>query len=118
DSGRKAPPDVGVRVLHAAPSYGDLAFMREQRVEATLAFKNQAAFAFDADEYDFNVDLVGPAGARERVLSFSRELSPGTTYTVVLTEIGGLVQPIVVEKEPFGGGSNAEASAVHAAGSL
>ena len=119
ESGRERPPAVTVRVLHAAPQRATVNFLREQRNEAQLEYRQASApLFFDADEYDFNVWALDATGDSSSLIgSFSRELVPDNRYFIALTEAAGEMTPIVVEVEPFSG-SSAEVIAIHAAPSL
>src|SRR5690606_22956922 len=119
ESGRERPPGVTVRVLHAAPARGTLDFLREQRNETQLDYRQASGPLFwDSGEYDFNVHAVDATGTSTTLLgSFSRTLAADQQYFFVITEAAGELRPIVVEKAPFSG-TTAEVVAVHAAPSL
>src|SRR5690606_27272286 len=119
ESGRERPPAVTVRVLHAAPQRATVNFLREQRNEAQLEYRQASApLFFAADEYDFNVSALDATGDTPSLIcSFSRQLVPDNRYFSALTEAAGEMTPIVVEVAPFSG-SSAEVIAIHAAPSL
>jgi hypothetical protein len=98
DSGSKNPPDGAIRVFHAAPGQGTLRFLRVERVEADLNYKEgSAVLRVDEDSYRFNVDVVTPSGP-DRVQSFTRSLAAGTEYMFILYENGGTVDVLEYEK--------------------
>lgn len=119
EGGRERPPSVAVRVLHAAPARDTLDFLRVQRNETQLEFRQTSGpLVFDADEYDFNVRTPAPGGNSTVLLGgFSRQLVPERDYLFAITEANGQLTPIVVEKERFSGPSS-QVTAVHAAPSL
>ena len=120
EDGRVRGPKVGVRVVHAAPTTGEIAFRREEREEASLSYAQASGeLLFDADRYDFNVDVAETAtGTSARRVTFSQELVGDNEYLFVLTEVAGLVQPMIFEKPVFESTSDAEVTAVHAASSV
>lgn len=98
DSGSKNPPDGAIRVFHAAPGQGTLRFLRVERVEADLNYKEgSAVLRVDEDTYRLNVDVVTPRG-EDRVQSFTRSLAAGTEYMFILYENGGTVDVLEYEK--------------------
>jgi|GEM_PF-2125776 len=119
ESGRERPPGVAVRVLHAAPARGTLNFLREQRNEMQLDYRQASGvFVWDSDEYDFNVQAIDANGATATLLGgFTQELVPDRQYFFAITEAAGQFRPIIVEKAPFTG-TSAEIVAVHAAPSI
>jgi hypothetical protein len=90
DDGRRPLPDATVRIVNAAPSYGTLAFLREERPEATLAFRESVGFQFDVDQYDFHIETTDLEGAVIRPASTSLELDTEHDYSIVIDESGGL----------------------------
>lgn len=119
EGGRERPPGVTARVLHAAPARGTLNFLREQRNETQLDYRQASGTLFwDSDDYDFSVQAVDANGTTTTLLGgFSRTLVPDQQYFFVITEAAGELRPIIVEKTPFTG-TSAEIVAVHAAPSL
>jgi hypothetical protein len=102
DEGRVAPGKVTVRVANAVPSYTALDYQREQPRQSqpsTLGYKNTVNHSYDADTYDFFVYERLPQGStlERRVWTFTRELTADREYTFVLTEVGGEVQPIIID---------------------
>lgn len=116
---RERPPQTQVDVVHAAPSFGELAFLRVERREATLGYGDSDVSSWDTDTYTFNVDAVRPLADPERVLSFTETLSPGNNYTIVLAQDGGDLREIVIETEGESlGATETEVTIVHTASTL
>jgi hypothetical protein len=119
DRGRKRPPQTTVHVLNAAPSYQQVYFLREQRTEATLAYRNSSTLRFDTDQYDFNLE-VQPVGSttRQRLFSFSENVSASEEYTFVLTEVGGTLTSLVLDQPAFNTAGSAQVAALDASETL
>jgi hypothetical protein len=120
DQGRQAPAKTTVQVVHAAPGFAGISFLREQRNEADLTYKSSSVLSFDEDQYDFNLYTV-PAGSSTRSLerSFSQQVLAGTRYTFVLAEVGGLLEPVILEApEVDDTATTAQVHAFHAAGTV
>jgi hypothetical protein len=121
DQGRQTPSKVTVRVANVAPSFALLAYNREQpRTEeaTTLQFRGASEFSYDADTYDFFVyERSLSASFTPRSWTFNRELKADRGYTFVLAEVGGEVQPLVVEY-PAAPATEAQVAAVHSAPGL
>ena len=104
DQGRENPPDASVRVLNAAPSFGTLEFRRgmqatSQNQPRNIGYKEAIGASYDEDSYGFYVDATSPgAGAPTPVTNFSKEIRSDTDYTIVLTEVGGLIEPVFLEQ--------------------
>jgi hypothetical protein len=115
--GRKQPPKTTVSVVNAAPTRGQINFLREQHVEATLDY--QAAsnpLVFDEDQYNFNIETTLPGSSTPQLLdTFTQQVQHGTDYLFVVTEQGGSVVHLVFEKPAFSSTSAAQARVVHAA---
>ncbi|RPI60570.1 MAG: DUF4397 domain-containing protein [Lysobacterales bacterium] len=119
DDGRQAPRKVGVRVANVAPGFEQLEFRREQdtRNGATLSFKDSQEFVYDADTYDFFISERTLNDTAARTWTFAPQLDGAFSYTFVLTEVGGEIQPVVIEhSEPPA--TDAQVAAVHAASGL
>ena len=98
DSGSKNPPNGAIRVFHAAPGQGTLRFLRVERVEAELNYKEgSAVLQVDEDSYRLNVEVVTPDGL-DRAQSFTRSVAAGTEYMFILYENGGTVDVLEYEK--------------------
>jgi hypothetical protein len=122
DQGRKAPPKTFVQIANVAPSFANLNFRRAESQQsadnATLSFKSSTGFAYDEDTYNFHIETQNIAtGALERVHSFTKQVLSGTSYTFVFTEVGGLVQPVILESPDFPAtAADTEIIGLHAAG--
>jgi hypothetical protein len=119
ESGRERPPAVTVRVLHAAPERSTVEFLREQRSEAQLDYRQASGrLTFDADQYNFGVRVLDAGGSTVTSIgTFTQDLAADNTYLIAFTEAAGVLTPIVVEKAVFTGTSS-EVTAMHAAPSL
>ena len=115
--GRTRGPSARVVAVHAASSYPQILFQREARSEASLEFGFADESFFEVDQYDFNLKIVPPGtSAPVPLKSFSVTLQRGTDYYFVITEVGGLLEPLVLTQAPFPStATNSEASIVHAA---
>ena len=116
DQGRENPPDVFVRVLNAAPSFGPLGFRREQitqqNQQRNLTYKESTSYTYDQDTYDFFVDDNPPGVFNAiQVARFTKEVRPETVYTFVLTEAAGAIEPVILE-QPKPATTSAEAHIV------
>jgi hypothetical protein len=118
DGGRERSERVPVRVLHAAPSFGAITYLRVERTEVSdLPYRGGSSVAVEADVYTFNVEVMPPGSLTpERVLSFSEALRERHAYYVVLTEVDGQMHPLTIEV-PFdeGDAGGAQVVAAHAA---
>jgi hypothetical protein len=119
DDGRQPPGKVGVRVTNVAPGFELLAFRREQETsnEVAMSFKGTEEFVFDADTYDFYITERTLTSATSRVWTFASALEADLSYTFVLTEVDGEIQPVVIEhSDPPA--TDAQFVALHAASGL
>jgi hypothetical protein len=99
EGGRSRPPPTSLQVVNVAPALDSLDFLRVQQVAATLAFKNSATIRFDSDTYRLSARVFPPGQQMPETLwSATRELRHDRHYTFVFTEIGGLVEPIIIEE--------------------
>jgi hypothetical protein len=116
DEGRPSPAKITVQVANAAPGFAELGFRREQRDQVTtLSFKGVQAISYDVDTYDFFVfERALLATQRPRTWTFSSQLQDAREHTFVLTEVGGEVQPVVLESPPAPA-ADAQIVALHAA---
>jgi hypothetical protein len=97
-----------------APGFADLSFRREQTQPGTLAFKSAQEQSYDADTYDFYVTERAFDTTAARTWTIAHELAENTGYTIVLTEAGGEVVPVVIEY-PAAPTNDAQIVALHAA---
>jgi hypothetical protein len=120
--GRSRGPDARVVAINVASSYPPIRFLREERLEDPLQqggfpFASGGQFLFEVGQYDFNLEVRPPLSAAPvRLKSFSVTLQQGNEYYFVITEIGGVLEPLIVTQAPFSPTSaSAEVSIVHAA---
>lgn len=119
--GTSRPPPTNLRVVHAAPSYGSLSFLREAHNEGDLDFGAGAALSFDSGQYDFHFARTLSDGTLEHVANISTTLSPDSDYIFVATQpaTGAAIEPIVVESTHFVPTSaDAEVTLIHAGTAL
>jgi hypothetical protein len=102
EGGRDRPPPTRVQVVHAAPSYDTLLFLRVESQFSELGFRGQSSHTFDEDTYRFNVESLPPfSGQPQRIKSFEKQVLNGTDYTFILTEINDLLDVLVVERPTY-----------------
>ncbi len=98
-SGRERPPQVRVNVIHAAPGHASLQFLRVERIEADVNYRGHSSITFDEDTYTFNIErLVPGTGMADTLMTFQRPVLHDTEYSFVLTEFGGELDVITVER--------------------
>jgi hypothetical protein len=115
--GRSRGPDARVVALNAASNYPTIQFLREERLQSALNFTDAGQFLYEVGQYDFNLQVTPPFQSSPlRLKSFSVTLQQGVEHYFVITEVGGLLEPLIVTQAPFSPVStNAEVSLVHAA---
>jgi hypothetical protein len=122
DQGRERPPSVSVRVANAAPSFSAIAFTREQaqREASEVGYRGAAgAFTYDQDQYDFHFDFLLPGATTAERRSFSKEIVAEMQYMFVAAEVGGLVEPVILEYPALANtDTQAQIVALHAGTSL
>lgn len=120
DSGREPLPNATVYAVHAAPSYATITFQRESLgEEIELGFGGAARRSFEADQYDFHVEVTPPGESPMRIATISHTLSAEREYYMMLIEAGGTLDPVVVEEPAFTATAGvAEFSLFHAAAAL
>jgi hypothetical protein len=102
EGGRNRPPATSLQVVNVAPAIDSIDFLRVQQVEATLSFKSSATMRFDSDTYRLSARVFAPgAQSPDTLWSATQELRHDRHYTFVFTEIGGLLEPIIIEETPF-----------------
>jgi hypothetical protein len=115
--GAKNPPDGFIQVFHAAPGRGAIRFLRIERSEAELNYKEgSAVLRVDTDTYQFNVDSVTRDGA-DRVLSLTRTIEVDTEYSFIVYEDMGAVDVLEFDKpaSDLAGSSDSEVQLFHLA---
>jgi hypothetical protein len=95
DQGRKTPPRTTVRVVDAAPGAVALEFRREETGPASLAFRSSIQRDYAEDTYNFTVAV--PGNDTLSGTTFRVQVVAGITYTFVLTELGGVIYPAILE---------------------
>ena len=89
------PPQAVLRVVHAAPNFNSVYFMRVQREEGSLSYSQASTFTFDSDTYTFALDTDVPnSTVRERQTVYTSTLDPALENIVVLTSPGGTLTPL------------------------
>jgi hypothetical protein len=116
EGGRSRPPPTSLQVVNVAPALDSLDFLRVQQLAATLPFKNSAMIRFDSDTYRLSARVLAPGQqVPETLWSATQQLRHDLHYTFVFTEIGGLVEPIIIEEPPFDRAQSvSQVRAVHA----
>src|SRR5262245_30071129 len=120
DSGRQPPARVGVQVANAAPGFETLQFRRESDLnnQTGVVFETDRAFVWDADTYDFYVTESLAASDPGKVWTFQSKLEANTAYSIVLTEVAGEVQPVVIPIPTQQQGADAKFVALNATSGL
>ncbi|HLF09903.1 MAG TPA: DUF4397 domain-containing protein [Gammaproteobacteria bacterium] len=120
DQGRQSLPDTSVRVVNAAPSYASVSFRREQSAPSELAYKNATDFTYDQDQYDFHIEVTTPGATSPlQTRSFPQEVVAEMNYTFVVTEVGGLIEPVILEYPALANNAaEAQIVALHAGAAL
>jgi hypothetical protein len=118
--GRTRGPSTLVTAVHAAPAYGEIAFLREERIAGALTYRDAGTFSYEVGQYDFNLEVT-PLGQStpDRKYSFSEILLEGTHHFFVVTQDGANLNPILFTTPDFSTtATNAEVILVHAAPAL
>lgn len=120
NSGRTRPPSTHVTVVDAAPHLPALDFLRVERPEATLEFRQAQTLTFDEDEYTFHLATTSPdTGASVEIASFDEQLSAESDYVFVITEAAGVPEFLVLDSPPFDPTStDSQFAVVHASDEL
>jgi hypothetical protein len=120
DQGRQTPGTVTVRAVNVAPSFVELQFRREQDFNRAVAlgFKSAQEFSYDADTYDFFVaERSLDPNVTGRTWTVEQQMRENHSYTIVLTEVGGEVIPVVIE-HPAAAAADSQIAVLHAANGL
>ena len=89
------PPQALLRVVHAAPNFNSVHFMRVQREEGSLSYSQAATFTFDSDTYTFALDTEIPGETvRERQSVYTSTIDPTVENIVVMTSPGRTLTPL------------------------
>jgi hypothetical protein len=119
DQGRQSPSDTIVRVVNVAPRFSGLQFRRGLlpsigNQPQDLPFKAGTQTAFDADTYNFYVDVTDLRGSATNLLTFSKEVLTGTIYTFVFVQNGTGLQVVTLEApQPTAAATQAQVMAAH-----
>lgn len=119
--GRTRGPSTNVLVVHAAPTFPLISFLREERTSADLTYRTASQLSFETGQYDFNLDTVAPgAAAPTRRATFSETLAADTDHLFVITESPpGTLETLIVTQPTFGtAAADAQVTIVHAAPSF
>lgn len=113
--GRTRGPDTRVVAVNVASSYPPIQLLREERLAGLLDFAGGDEFLYETDQYDFHLQITPPLQSSPvRLKSFSVTLQQGTEYYFVITQVAGLLEPLIVTQPPFSPTSaTAEVSIVH-----
>jgi len=113
--GRTDPPNVSVRVIHAAPNVGPVVFRRVNVNATPLNYLQGSDFSFDVDTYTFNFEILAVDSTVAQTISMSATLVEGSIYIVVLREVGGQPVPLLIERPATTQGTGTEIEILHAA---
>ena len=118
NEGRTALPNASLQVVHAAPNLGPVVFKRVQANATRLDYMQGAAFSFDVDTYTFNFDILDVDDSVLRTISLPATLVEGSIYFLILREVGGQPEPLLVERPAMTQGAGTELEILHAATTL
>ncbi|MGI9260274.1 MAG: hypothetical protein ACR2QQ_15685, partial [Gammaproteobacteria bacterium] len=97
DEPRKTPANVAIAFINAAPSYSSISVLREETTAVDLNYRESAGGSFGVDTYDFHFEVGAASEDRLRPVSFALELVDGMEYTIVATEVNGVLQERIIE---------------------
>jgi hypothetical protein len=98
--GVERPPPTDIRVFQAAVRHEQVAFRREERIEATLQYGVGIGKTFDSGPYDFHLDYLRvDTGLVGREESFAATLSPDSDYLFVIVSEGSDLKTLLVATE-------------------
>ncbi len=118
NSGRTDPPNVSIQIIHASPSLGPVIFKRV-RVNATpLEFRQGVTFSWDVDTYTLNFDVLDVDDSVKQTISLQATLEQDNAYFLVLRDVGGQPEPLLVERAATIQGTESEIEILHAATTL
>ena len=101
------PPNGTIRAVHLAAQQGTINFLRVERAESSLAYKQDSGFiSVDEDTYNFNVEILPPGTTDpERILTFPFSVTAGQSYTFFIRDAGGGVRVETLEHAENSAGS-------------
>lgn len=116
DEPRKTPPNVNTAFVHAAPSQGQIRFLREESLASELNYRESLTNSFNVDSYDWHFEIAGAVDLPSRPVSFSYDLVASFDYHIIAAELGGSLQEIILEFPALASdAANSEVAALHAA---
>lgn len=115
NEGRTDPPNVSIQVVHAAPSVGPVIFKRVQANATRLEFGQGATSSWDVDTYTLNFEILDVDDTVARTISLSATLVEGSAYFLVLREVGGQPEPLLIERPATTQATGTELEILHAA---
>lgn len=96
DSSRTTPPRTLVRVVNAATDAASIEYRREESSPSLIAFRSSIQRDYGEDTYNFTVAAPGAAGTLANA-TFRQHVVAGVTYTFVITQLGSVLYPAVLE---------------------
>jgi hypothetical protein len=118
NEGRTDPPNASIQVIHAAPSIGPVTFKRVQVNATPLDFTQGATFSWDVDTYTLNFEILDVDGTVAQTVSTQVTLVEDMAYFLVLREVGGQPDPVLIERPAEIQGMGSEIEILHAATTL
>lgn len=118
NEGRTDPPNVSIAVVHASPSTGPLIFKRVQANQTPLDFRQGTTFSWDVDTYTLNFDVFDVNGEVAETISTQVTLVEDTAYFLVLRDVAGQPEPLLIERPALIQGQGSEIEIMHAATTL
>lgn len=123
EDGRSRPPSARVNIIHAAPGFGAIQFLRGPRAvtpDATLLFNGTVALNIDSDSYNYNLQTQSADGTEnEDLASFVHTPTPDIRSFYVLVRSGNNVEPLVFSRPAISSDSdNFQFSVIGAASAM
>lgn len=118
NEGRTDPPNTSIQVIHAAPSLGPVTFRRVQANQTPLDFGQGTTFSWDVDTYSLHFDVLEVDGTVSQTISTQATLVEESAYFLVLREVGGQPQPLLIERPATIQSGGSEVEILHAATTL
>ena len=118
NSGRTDPPNASIQVIHASPSLGPVIFKRVQANATPLEFRQGTTFSWDVDTYTLNFDVLDVDDSVRQTISLQATLEQDNAYFLVLRDVGGQPEPLLIERPATIQGTGAEVEILHAATTL
>ena len=118
NEGRTDPPNASIQVIHASPNVGPVTFKRVQANATPLDFRQGATFSWDADTYTLNFEILDVGGAVTQTVSTQATLTEDNAYFLILREVAGQPEPLLLERPAQIQGTGSEIEIMHAATTL